>query len=185
VWSYVQAALTMGAAAFLTNTTLVVRTSAPRVAFPISALLATAPTLGLTLLTTVALSAAAGQLGPRALLLPAALVWLVALVGALVLLASTLAVWFRDVLQALPFALQVGVFLAPVGYPLGRLSGTLAAVLRLDPLTGLIELVRWSLLSSQPLDGAAVAIGLGVTAMLLVAGWQLFVRAEVRMADVI
>ena len=57
------------------------------------------------------------------LLLPLGLVWLLLLTAGRGDLASSLTVRYRDIISALPFLLQVGVFLAPVGYPLASWSG--------------------------------------------------------------
>jgi lipopolysaccharide transport system permease protein len=82
----------------------------------------------------------------------------------------------------LPFLLQVTLFLSPVAYGTTHLSPFLRALISLNPLTGLIEAWRWSLLGVQPGLGA-IATSLALTVAGLVVGWRFFARFEVRMAD--
>ncbi len=185
VWAWFQAALTLGGASLISNYILVRRTACPRVAFPVASTIATLPTLALTGGATLILALATGELSPRVLALPLAVVWLFVLTISISALTAAAAVYYRDVLNALPFFLQVGVFLAPVGYSLNDVSGPMQVVLRLNPLTGIIDTWRWLVLPGAHLDTAAVAIAAGFTVLLVTAALRLFGRAEVHMADVI
>ena len=88
-----------------------------------------------------------------------------------------------DIISALPFLLQVGLFLAPVGYSLPELSSTVRTIVELNPLTGVIEGLRWMMLSNFEVPIEPIAISLVLTALLLVGGWRLFTRLETTMAD--
>jgi len=57
-------------------------------------------------------------------------------------------------------------------------------VLSINPLTGIVEAWRWSLLGSS-LDLHLVAIAAAWTVALSIAAWQIFSRLETRFADVI
>ena len=48
--------------------------------------------------------------------------WLLVLILAIVGISSSLAVRFRDIVNVLPLVLQLGLLVAPVGYPLSKLS---------------------------------------------------------------
>ena len=69
------------------------------------------------------------------MLLPLGMVWLFLLTAGVVAITSALTVRYRDILSAMPFLLQVGLFLAPVGYPLSELGPTVRALVDLNPLT--------------------------------------------------
>ena len=73
-----------------------------------------------------------GHLSPRVLLLPVGLLWLLVLTVGVIAISSALAVRYRDVVSALPLVLQVGVFLAPVGYSLAGLSPTVSRHCRMQ-----------------------------------------------------
>lgn len=185
VWAYFQAAMTIGAASMLSNVNFVRYTPCPRLAFVISAMIASLPSFGITALAGIVGAWATGNLSPRVVLLPLGLLWLVILTTAIVGICAALAVRYRDVISALPFMLQLGTFLAPVGYTLTGLSPTLRKVVEVNPLTGLLESMRWIVLAGYRPEIAPVAISLALTTILAIAGWFVFSTRETTMADVI
>jgi lipopolysaccharide transport system permease protein len=182
-WSYVQASLTIGTASLISNMPFVKYTPCPRTAFPIAAMLASLPSFGITALAGIIGAAATGHLSPRVLLLPLGLAWLLVLTAGMIGVSSSLAVRFRDVNSALPFLLQLGTFIAPVGYPLTGLSPKLRTVIEINPITGIIEILRWMVLGGYRPAGLSIVISAGLTALLGVIGWRMFARRETTVAD--
>jgi lipopolysaccharide transport system permease protein len=183
IWSFFQAAMTIGAVAMVSNYHLIRFTPCPRAAFPIAAIIASLPSFAVTAAAAIVLAAATGNLSIRVLLAPAALGWLFVLTGGVVLLAAALTVRYRDIVSALPFLLQVGVFLAPIGYSVAQLSDVVRAIVYLNPLTGVIEAWRWMLLSGYEATFEPIAISLVMTTLLVAGGWWVFTRLETTMAD--
>ncbi len=184
-WAFFQASMTIGASSLLTNANFIRFTPCPRPTFPIAAVIASLPSFAVTAAGALIAAIATGSLSPRVLLVPLGLVWLVVLTLGAVGIASSLAVRYRDVISALPFLLQVGVFFAPVGYSLAGLSPFMRKVVELNPMSGLIESLRWMVLSGYHPHLPAVAISLVLTGAVATAGWLVFVRSETTMADVI
>lgn len=182
-WAFFQASMTIGSASLITNAMLVRLTPAPRFAFPIAGIIASLPSWGITTAAAVVAAAVTGTLSPRALLLPLGLAWATLLTAGFVALSASFAVRYRDILSAMPFLLQVGLFLAPVGYPLHKLGPTVRHLVELNPLTGLIEAWRWMLVSNYHVEFRVVAFSLVVTAVVVVTGWRTFTRLETTMAD--
>jgi homopolymeric O-antigen transport system permease protein len=116
------------------------------------------------------------------IMLPLALAWLMLLTVGIVGIVASLAVRYRDIISALPFLLQVCLFMAPVGYSLAELSSAVRAVVYLNPLTGVIEAARWMTLDYVP-SFEPIGISLVMTALLVVCGWLVFTRLETTMAD--
>ena len=185
VWSFFQVAATTSTSSLLANTSFIRYTPCPRPAFPIASILASFPTLIITVSAAILSAAATGHLSVRVLLLPFGIVWLLTLLIGTVALTSSLTVRFRDIISALPYLLQVGVFITPVGWSLAGLSPTLRAIVELNPLTGLIEAWRWMMLSGYSAALGPVLLSLGVSIVVCVAGWLVFSRVETVMADVI
>ena len=185
VWSFFQAAMTIGTASLITNVNYVRFTPCPRPAFPIAAVIASVPAYGVTAAGALVAAAATGELSPRVVLLPFAFLWLAILTLGIVAISSSLAVRYRDMVSALPFLLQVGLFFAPVGYSLASLSPALRTIVGLNPLTGVIEGTRWMMLSGYHPSVEPVIFSLVGTALVAVTGWRLFARLETTMADVI
>jgi lipopolysaccharide transport system permease protein len=100
-----------------------------------------------------------------------------------VALTASLSVRYRDILQALPFLLQVGLFLGPVAYPLRSLGPGVRTLVELNPLTGLIEASRWMIVANYHVSGTLVAYSVVMSCLVAVGGWRLFARLETTMAD--
>jgi len=143
------------------------------------------PALAIPGIGAVAASLILGEATPRILLLPIAVAWTMLLTGAVTLLLSTVAVRFRDVIAVLPFMLQIGLFVTPLGYSLTDLSDTARLAVSANPLTGLVEFWRWVVLSADHAETGAIAGSAVLTVLLALAAWRVFARTEVVMADVI
>lgn len=182
-WAFFQAAMTIGTASIISNFHLIRFTPCPRLAFPVAAMIASLPAFAVTATGAVIAAAVTGNLSPRVVLMPFGLVWLFLLTAGIVAISSALAVRFRDILSALPFLLQVGLFLAPIGYPLADLGDTVRALVSLNPLTGVIEGWRWMMLSGYQPSFESIAVSLVLTVFLAGFGWYVFSRLEATMAD--
>ena len=186
VWSYFQMALTQGSNAIAAHATFIRRVPCPRHTLPMAGMLAALPLLASTLVFALVAVVAYGEsLSWRVVLLPAVILWLVVLIWGMVGILSAVAARFRDVLGLLPFILQAGLFVTPVGYPATEGGSTVEAVLFANPLTGIIEVWRWSMLDDLSLNGVPVAIAAAWTVVLAMLGWWVFTRLEVRFADVV
>jgi lipopolysaccharide transport system permease protein len=182
-WAFFQASMTIGVASLITNASFIRYTPCPRPAFPLAAIFASLPSFVVTGIGAVVAAAATGYLSPRVVLLPFALAWLLALTAGVVGIGASLAVRYRDMISALPFLLQVGIFLTPVGYSLAGLSPVVRKIVELNPLTGLMETVRWMMLSGYLPSAGAVLAAVVETAVVVVVGWFVFARLETTMAD--
>jgi ABC-type polysaccharide/polyol phosphate export permease len=182
-WAFFQASMTMGTASIVGNYTLVRFTPCPRFAFPIAGLLASLPAWGVTVLGALIAAGVTGTLSPRVVLLPIGLLWLFLLTAGVVAFTSSLTVRYRDILSAMPFLLQVAVFLAPIGYPLAKLGPVARQLVELNPLTGVIEGWRWMTVAGYNPSWRAVVISLVMTAVVLLLGWRTFARLETTIGD--
>jgi lipopolysaccharide transport system permease protein len=116
------------------------------------------------------------------LLLPA---FLVMLFAATLGIGLTLAAWnvrFRDIGYIVPVAIQILLFATPVIYPSNLVPEHWRPFYSLNPMTGLIEGVRWCVLAA-PVEGNLVAVSAVSSAALLAAGLVLFSRSERAFAD--
>ena len=185
MWSFFQAAMIAGTSSIIGNAALVRKTACPRFAFPIASLIACLPSFFIPFVATMIASLAVGRGSIRLLLLPATATWLFLLTAGIVAISSAVSVRFRDLINALPFLLQVGAFLVPVGYPVKTLSPALRVLVSFNPITGAIEAWRWVILRADYVYLPSILISLGVGTVLIVVGWRVFARLEVKMADVI
>lgn len=182
-WAFFQSAVMVGTLSVIANSTYVRFTPCPRPAFPIAAVTASLPAFAITAVGALIATAVSGHLSPRVLLWPLGLLWLVILLLGIVGITSSLAVRYRDIVNVLPLVLQLGLLVAPVGYPLSKLSSTFRTIVELNPITGVMEGFRWMVLSGYHPSVEAILISLGGTALIATASWRLFSRLEPTMAD--
>lgn len=98
---------------------------------------------------------------------------------------TALTVKYRDFRFIVPFLLQIGLFVSPVGFRTDYFPSW-QPLLALNPLTGVINGFRWCLLGgNQALDTGTVLTALGVIAILLVSGLWFFRKTEKGFADII
>jgi lipopolysaccharide transport system permease protein len=181
VWTYVQMTITVAPQTLPSNQQVVRRSPCPRVAFVTGTLISVLPPLGVVLVASVVAAAITGNLPVEALALPLLVVWLIVLMGGFTLLVTALGARFRDAVALAPLVVQAGIFLTPVGYPLDA-AGSFAKVLAFNPVSGVIEGWRWSLLGIAP-DGFAIGVALAETVAVTLLGWYVFGRMETRFSD--
>ena len=99
------------------------------------------------------------------------------------LLLGAVHVFVRDTAQILGLLFTGWFYLTPIVYPLAYVPERLQALVRLNPLTALVELYRQALLGDRPALVPGTA-SLAVTAtVLLCAGFWLFNRLKPAFAD--
>lgn len=97
---------------------------------------------------------------------------------------SGLNVKYRDVRFALPFLVQLWMFVSPVIYPTSFLPAKYRWLLALNPMTGIIEGYRSSLFG-LPFKWAALAGSTAITLILLIYSAYSFRRMEKSFADIV
>jgi homopolymeric O-antigen transport system permease protein len=97
---------------------------------------------------------------------------------------SALNVKYRDVRFALPFVIQLWMFLSPIIYPSTFVPEKWRWLLTLNPLTGLIDAFRASLFA-QRFNWFALSISIAITLAILVYAAYVFRRMERSFADII
>jgi lipopolysaccharide transport system permease protein len=98
--------------------------------------------------------------------------------------ASALNVKYRDVRFALPFAIQLWLFVSSVILPSSALPEKWRWLLLLNPMSAIIEAYR-SALFGLPFHWSSLAIAAGLTLVVLIYAAYSFKRVERRFADII
>ncbi|WP_149497788.1 ABC transporter permease [Roseiconus lacunae] len=98
---------------------------------------------------------------------------------------TALNVRYRDIGMAVPFLVQIWMYLCPIAYPISLVPERFQALYSLNPMVGVIEGFRWSLLNSSSPDWSMIGISFFSTFVVLVGGLFYFRRVESTFADVI
>jgi len=93
---------------------------------------------------------------------------------------------FRDFRVIVPFLLQFGLFISPVGYSSFLVPTGVRVLYFLNPLVGIIEGFRWCCFGIfHPDLPLAISISVAITTLFLVTGFNYFRRMERVLADII
>lgn len=101
------------------------------------------------------------------------------------ILFAALVVKYRDIRHVIPFILQLGLYLSPVGFTSSIVPEQYRLVYALNPMVGIIDGFRWSLLGTKPPEPTAIVIGIVSSVVIFVAGAFYFRRTERDFADII
>ena len=183
VWIFIQLSLTIGTQLLITNSQLVRRSPLPRVALITGSLLGNVPPFAVMLTLLIVVTASVHGFPLQALLLPLLCAWLFFFTFAATLIVASLAARYRDLVSAMPLVVQAGIFVTPVGYGLQGAPSNIHTLLSLNPLTGMIEAWRWSLLDMPDPNLTVIGVSLVSTVVALIVGWRIFGRLEVDFAD--
>ena len=99
---------------------------------------------------------------------------------------TALNVKYRDFRYVIPFVVQFGLYVSPVGFSSSVVPEEWRLLYSLNPMVGVINGFRWSILGGQsPLYLPGLAVSLCVTAFFLWFGIRRFRRTEKSFADLI
>lgn len=186
-WQFFSNALTEGSESLISNANLITKIYFPRVIIPIARILVglfdfllSLIFLGLCLLFT------SFPLHASLLLLPVCLLWVTLFSLGVVLFISALNVKYRDFKYIIPFCLQFGLYITPVGFSLNLLPENWKWIFSLNPLVGIVDLFRFAILgNTYPLYPPALILSLIATLAILWKGIRYFRQVEQSFADLI
>jgi lipopolysaccharide transport system permease protein len=185
-WTYFASALALSSASVVSNQNLVTKVYFPRVFLPFAATAVPAVDFALAFVVLLGLMAWFGVgIGSAIAMLPFFLV--LAFVTALGagLFLSAVNVRYRDVPYAIPFVLQLWMWLSPVAYAVTALPESYQWIFALNPMTGVINGFRWALLGTPAPSAGQLAVSVGAALIFLLGGLAYFRRSEPRFADTI
>ena len=185
LWLFVNGSITTASNSLISNTNLVTKIYFPRLIVPLAATLSGLIdfVLGLTLLAGLMLYYGVG-VSWQIIFAPVFLVLTIILALSFGTLFAALNVRFRDVKFALPFGLQIWMFVSPIFYPASILSEKWRVVFAFNPLTGILEGFRAALFGGE-FDWFAIGVSIALIFILALFSLFVFKRMEDDFADLI
>ena len=185
-WTFLASALTFGIPSVVNNMNLVTKVYFPREVFPLAAVGASLVDFAVASAVFLLLLVYYGvQLHSSCVWLPLLLLVQLALATGVILLASAVNVFYRDLRFVIPLATQLWLYATPVIYPLAVVPPNLRPLYTLNPMVGIIDGYRAVLLHGQSPYLPYLTISGAISAGLLVLGFLVFKRVEPVFADVI
>ena len=184
-WTFFANALTNSGSSLVGNSTLITKVYFPRIIIPGAAVLAGLLDFLIASLLLIPLLIYYRIAPTWNLLLPPLFMCLATLLALGVgMWLAALNVKYRDVRYALPFLVQLWLFASPVIYPTSLVPERWRWVAALNPMTGIIEGFRVSLLGGK-FDALTILIATGLTITILIVSFVAFQRVEDGFADVV
>lgn len=185
-WTFFARGLTQSSNSLVDSANLIRKVYFPRLAIPIADVLSGLVDFAIAFLVLIGLMLYYGVVpSARMVWMPAFL--LLALVSALAvgLWLSVLNVEYRDVKYTVPFLTQFWMFATPIVYPSSLLKGKWRTLFALNPMVGVVEGFRWSLLGAKNSPGPMIIASAAAAVVLLIGGAFYFRRMEKTFADVV
>jgi lipopolysaccharide transport system permease protein len=185
-WQLFSGAILGGTQSLVTNTNLISKVYFPRIIIPGSALGVALADFFFTLLLLLGAMLWYGIApSPRLLLLPPLAIFaLLASLGP-TLLISALMVKYRDFKHVVPFFIQLGAYVCPIGFLSSLVPDRWRLLYSCNPLVGVIDGFRWAIHGGEPLHLQGFLISVAVTLIFLFVGFAYFRRNERDFADII
>ncbi len=186
LWTYFSGVVGQAGQSLLGNTNLITKVYFPRAVMPAANALSGLLDLSIGLALLVLLMAYY-RVQPAWSLLwaPVFLLGLMAFTIGASLIVSAMIVRYRDMKYAVPFLIQLGLFITPVIYPTSLIPNRFQVIAALNPLTGIVEGFRASLFPGTRLDPMLTVVSLSLSLLTLLGGYLYFRRAERHFADII
>lgn len=185
-WQFFSSSLADTSNALISNQAIITKVYFPRLILPVSAVITKLIDFAIAAIILVGLMIYYDY-APHLyglLLLPLLLmIAFMASVG-LGLFLSAINVKYRDVRYALPFFIQLLLFVTPVIYP-ASIAGKYSWILALNPMMGVIQNARAALLGTTPINWVLIGISFVATFILMLIGIYVFKKVERYFADII
>jgi lipopolysaccharide transport system permease protein len=185
-WMYFAASLQNATNAIVENQRIITKVYFPRLALPLASVLSGLVDFAVSFVMFAILMI---YYGIRPTI---AVVWFPAFILLAVLTALGVGLWlsalnalYRDVRYVLPFLVQFWLFASPVAYPASLVPEKWRWLYGLNPMTGVIEGVRWSLTGSPSPPGRLVLVSSAAVVVLLMTGVAYFQKVEATVADIV
>jgi lipopolysaccharide transport system permease protein len=186
-WQFFASAFTGAGESLISNAGMIAKVYFPRLVIPASAVIVSFVDFLLSGLILVGLMLWYG-FAPSARLIALPLFILVAFAAAMGsgLWISALNVKYRDFRIIVPFVVQFGLYLSPVGFSSNIVPDQWRLLYSLNPMVGVIDGFRWSILGGDiPMYWPGFLISVCLVAAILISGIFYFRKTEKSFADVI
>lgn len=190
-WAYFAECLNKTHNTFTANATVFGKVYFPRLAIPLSVVISNLVTFGVQLLFFLLFFAyfrwkdAPIDPTPQLLLLPILVLMMAGMGLGLGLTVSAVTTRYRDLSHLVSFGVSLLMYGTPVVYPLSEVPETYRWLVMANPMTAVVETVRYAFLGSGTFDPWLLAYSVGVTIFVLLLGILVFHRVERTFMDMV
>lgn len=189
-WQFFSNALSEASGSLVGNANLISKVYFPRLIIPASAVITSMVDFLITFVLLLLMCVYFQYLPSlRILLLPFFILLTFFAAFGIGLYITALNVKYRDFKYIIPFVIQFGLYITPVGFSssalLSKLSTTFQIIFMLNPMVGIIDGFRWCLFQNVPLSMNTVLYSVAMTILCMIIGVKTFRNMERKFADLI
>lgn len=184
-WQFFSNALSESSGSLIGNANLITKVYFPRIIIPLSSVVVSFIDFIISFAVLLLLFGWYGYMpGWQILYLPLFIILTFMFSFGFGLLITTLNVKYRDFRYIIPFIIQFGLYISPVGFDSRIVPEKWKLLYNINPMVGIIDGFRWSLLNgSTTFNFASIYYSIVVTTLFMFLGVFLFRKFEKQMAD--
>jgi lipopolysaccharide transport system permease protein len=186
-WAFFSSSVTDAANCLIGNANLISKIYFPRLIIPAASIIVALFDFLISFVLLIAVMVWYRVVpGWQVVLLPIFVVLALALSLGLGAWVTALNVKYRDFRYVLPFAVQLGLYISPVGFSTSIVPDQWRLLYSINPMVGIIDGFRWCLLGGKTqLDVPGLSLSVLISIFLLAFGVHQFRRIEDSLADLI
>jgi len=183
-WQFFSNALTESSNSLIGNANLISKVYFPRLIIPASSVITSLVDLGISFVLLFGLMIFYRQ-SPTANIVFLPLYILLAFIAAfgIGLYLTALNVKYRDFRYIIPFVVQFGLYISPVGFSSKIVPEKWKMYYSLNPMVCVIDGFRWCIIGQEPLDTTSFLISFSVVIFFMILGVWYFRKTEKSFAD--
>ena len=191
MWNYFASCLNTTANTFTANAGIFGKVYFPRLVTPISVVITQMITFSIQFILFLVFwgyfMCSGTNLQPNVciLLTPILLFQMAALGLGCGIIVSSLTTKYRDLSLLVTFGVQLWMYATPVVYPLSMVTGKMAILMALNPMSAIVEIFRYAFLGGSLLPFWYWGISLATTVLVLLGGIILFSKIEKNFMDTV
>jgi lipopolysaccharide transport system permease protein len=185
-WQFFSNTVSEGGNSLISNASMVSKVYFPRIIIPTTAMIVSLIDFLISILI-LSILMVWYQYVPtwKVMFLPLFLVLAAIAALGITYLISALNVKFRDFRFVLPFIIQFGLYISPVGFSSTVVPEKWRLVYSMNPMVGVIDGFRWAIIGNTDLYWPGLLLSIGIATLLFAIGFLFFRRMEREFADVI
>jgi lipopolysaccharide transport system permease protein len=183
-WTFFAHGLSQSANSLVASQNLIKKVYFPRLAIPTATVLAGLVDFAIAFMVLL------GMMFFYGIVPSAHILWIPALLLLALVTSLGVGLWFaalnvqyRDVAYVVPFLVQFWLFVTPIAYPSSLLPEPWKTLYGLNPMAGVVEGFRWTLLGTDTAPGPMLAVSTMAALCILAGGMVYFQRMERTFAD--
>ncbi|MBQ9338650.1 MAG: ABC transporter permease [Lentisphaeria bacterium] len=184
-WQFISGTITTGSDALVGNQALISKVYFPRIIIPTARIIMALVELLINTVIFAALFAWFRYVPSRQIaFLPLFLILAILLALGTTYFISALNVKYRDFQYVVPFVVQMGLYVSPIGFSSSVVPEKWRLLYACNPVVGIVDGVRWCLFNSQLMPESVIASAV-ISVLLFLFGAWFFRRMESEFADFI